>query len=87
MVESKVEYAVGMGQDHPEEKVEIKVDGKERKIRPGTYVLSEFKKLVHVDASRDLDQVKDGVPVQVEGDVTIVGGEVFISHVPQGGSS
>jgi hypothetical protein len=73
--------------EHPEKKVEITVDGKKREIRPGTYELSEFKKLIHVDASRDLDQIVNGEPVPVQDTVTITGGETFLSHVPQGGSS
>src|SRR5438067_1921005 len=86
MNEPKVEYAGGKNEhDHPEKKVEITVDGKKREIRPGTYELSEFKKLIHVDASRDLDQIVNNEPVPVQGTVTITGGEIFLSHVPQGG--
>jgi hypothetical protein len=75
--------------DDPHKKVSVTVDGKERKVRPGTYKVSEFKEEVKVDASRELDQVIDGqlVPLANDAEVEIKGGEVFVSHVPQGGSS
>ncbi len=75
--------------DHPQKKVRVTVDGKPHEVRPGTYVVSEFKKEVKVDPSLELDQVIDGqfVPLDNTASIEIKGGEVFVSHVPQGGSS
>ncbi|HTK31245.1 MAG TPA: hypothetical protein VL332_04730 [Candidatus Saccharimonadaceae bacterium] len=75
--------------DHPQKKVQVTVDGKPREVRPGTYVVSEFKKEVRVDPSLELDQVIDGqfIPLDNNASIEIKGKEVFVSHVPQGGSS
>jgi hypothetical protein len=75
--------------DHPPKKVVVTVDGKEHHVRPGTYSVAEFKREVKVDLSLDLDQVINGVltPVPNDSTIEIKGGEVFISHQPQGGSS
>jgi len=81
-------------QEHGEEKhvkheVTVKVDGHAKHVPPGTYVVSEFKVLVGVDPSRALDEVLDGrlKPLRDDQQITIKGGEVFVSHVRHGGSS
>lgn len=72
-----------------EHKVTVTVDQKERHVEPGSYVVADFKKLVKVDASLQLEQVVNGelVPLEDSTTIKIEGGEVFISHVRQGGSS
>lgn len=74
---------------HHAKKVTVTVDSKPHHVEPGSYVVSAFKQLVHVDASRELDQVVDGafIPLANDASIEIKGGEVFVSHVPQGGSS
>ena len=69
--------------------VEITVDHEKRKIPKGNYDLVEFKTLVGIEQSKDVDELIDGqfVLLTSERKVHIKGGEVFISHVPQGGSS
>jgi len=69
--------------------VEITVDGTPRQIEKGPYDLAEFKIFMNIDPTKDVDELIDGQFVPVTGDkkIHIKGGEVFISHVPQGGSS
>jgi hypothetical protein len=76
-------------QEHPPKKVRVTVDGKSHEVRPGEYVVSEFKREVRVEASMELDQVIDGkfIPLDNNTTIDIKGHEVFVSHVPQGGSS
>lgn len=73
----------------PEKKIEVTVDQKSRKVRPGSYLVSEFKKEVKVDAALALDQVIDGGfrPLEDNETISIRGGEIFVSHVRQGGAS
>ncbi len=75
--------------DHHKQEVTVTVDGKPHKLPEGTYVVSEFKKLVGVDASKELDEVVHGElkPLDDNQHIHLKGGEVFISHVRQGGSS
>ena len=69
--------------------VTVTVDGKPHEVHRGSYVVSEFKKLIGVDASRELDEVIHGElkPLQDNAHIVIKGGEVFVSHVRTGGSS
>ena len=80
-----------MQTDHSSEKkkVKIDVDNQPKHVAPGTYLVSAFKELVGVPADKDLDQVIDGnlTTLADTASVTIVGGEVFFSHVRRGGSS
>jgi hypothetical protein len=73
---------------HPKE-VTVTVDGKTQQVPEGTYVVSEFKKLVGVDPSKELDEIVHGElkPLDDNQTIHIKGGEVFISHARQGGSS
>lgn len=79
----------GGKQDKPEKKVEVTVDQKERKVRPGSYTVSDFKREVKVDDALALDQLVNGTLTALDDGQTIDirGGEVFVSHVRQGGSS
>jgi len=74
---------------HKKKEVVVTVDGKTFQVPEGTYVVSEFKKLVGVDPSKELDEVVHGElkPLDDNQKIHIKGGEVFISHARQGGSS
>lgn len=73
---------------HPKE-VTVTVDTKPHIILEGTYAVSDFKKLVGVDPSKELDEVVHGElkPLDDNQHIHVKGGEVFISHARQGGSS
>lgn len=77
------------GEHHHKKEVDVVVDGKTHHVREGTYVVSEFKRLVGVDPSKELDEVVHGElkPLDDNQTIHIKGGEVFISHARQGGSS
>jgi hypothetical protein len=74
---------------HHEREVEVTVDRKTKRVKAGEYVVAEFKRIVGVAAERELDILKDGVLVPLKNDekIRIHGHEVFVSHVPSGGSS
>jgi len=74
---------------HHKGEVAVTVDGKTYQVPEATYVVSEFKKLVGVDPSKELDEVVHGElkPLDDNQTIHIKGGEVFISHARQGGSS
>jgi hypothetical protein len=69
--------------------VTIKVDSNDKTVHRGSWVISELKTAVGVSADRALDEVVNGElkPLDDNSRVTIKGGEVFISHARQGGSS
>jgi len=75
--------------DRGKNKVTVTIDGVRKEIRRGTYIVAELKGALDVDPSRALDQVINGEfkPLDDTQRVTIQGGEVFVSHVRQGGSS
>jgi hypothetical protein len=69
--------------------VEVKVDGQVKRVRRGTYVVADFKRLVGVAADRELDIVHNDAfkPLNDDAEITIHQCEVFVSHVRTGGSS
>ncbi len=77
--------------EHPEtgHDVTVTVDGSSHTVHRGSYVVSEFKKLVGVDPAKELEQVIHGEfkPLDDSAHIVIKGGEVFVSHVRTGGSS
>jgi multidrug resistance efflux pump len=75
--------------EHRHREVEIKVDGRRLRVRAGTYLVSEFKKLVGVAADRELDIVEHDSfkPLDDNAEITVHQHEVFVSHVRTGGSS
>ena len=77
------------GHHHNHNLVVVTIDGKPKHIERGEYVVSELKKLLDVDASRALDEVIHGefTPLDDSERIHIKGGEVFVSHVRDGGSS
>jgi hypothetical protein len=82
---SSQESAVGIGQ----ETVTVSVDGVEKRVTRGTYIVSAFKQLVGVDTSRELDEVVRGefVPLNDNATIDIEHHEKFVSHVRTGSSS
>lgn len=79
------------GQEHPQTgpDVTVTVDTLPKTVHRGSWVVSDFKKEVGVDPNRALDEVIAGEfkPLQDDQRITIKGGEVFVSHTRQGGSS
>ena len=77
--------------DHPQTgpDVTVTVDGKLQTIHRGSHLVSELKQLWNIDASRALDEVVGGEfkPLDDNARTTIKGGEIFVSHVREGGSS
>lgn len=69
--------------------VTVTVDGIEQRVPRGTYIVSAFKQLVGVDASRELDEVVHGefVPLNDNASIEIEHHEKFVSHVRTGSSS
>ncbi len=72
-----------------DQKVAVVVDQKKHLVRPGAWVVADFKQAVKVDAAKALDQLVDGLLQPLADDATIIvkGGEQFVSHARQGGSS
>jgi hypothetical protein len=79
----------GNGGHHHKKEVDVKVDGKAHRVPEGEYVVSAFKALVGVPPSKELDEVIHGElkPLDDSQKIHIKGGEVFVSHARQGGSS
>ncbi len=73
----------------PNHEVSVTVDGVEKRVPRGTYIVSVFKQLVGVDASHELDEVVDGEfkPLDDNASITIEHHEKFVSHVRTGSSS
>ena len=69
--------------------VTIEIDGRSIIIHRGHQTVVAIKQAGGVPLAYDLDQVIDGKlkPLTDDGAVTLKGGEVFISHVKDGGSS
>lgn len=70
--------------------VTVNVDGGDRQIAEGVYKVSELKHSFGVAQDYELDEVAhDGEfkPLNDTQSVHIRGGEIFVSHVRQGGSS
>lgn len=67
----------------------VTVDNIQHRIHRGSYLVTEFKERVGVDAALALDELVNGVltPLADDQRVTIKGGEQFFSHARTGGSS
>lgn len=74
---------------HHERLVTITLDSVPRTIEEGVYKVAELKTKFSVPAEYELDEVVNSEfkPLNNERSVHIKGGEVFVSHVPQGGSA
>lgn len=69
--------------------VEITINNKKYEIHRGHQTVAAIKALGGVPAADDLEQVIDGKLTLLpdDGAVTVKGGEVFVSHPKDGGSS
>jgi hypothetical protein len=76
---------------HPEPgpEVHITVNRVSRLIHRGRQTVAEIKSVGEVPSAEELEQLIDGqlTPLDDNGSVVIKGGEVFMSHVRDGGSS
>ena len=74
---------------HKHETVIITVDNHEKTIKRGKHSVADIKSVGGVMLSLDLEEILGGVltPLNDDGNVTIKGGEVFISHPKDSGSS
>ena len=74
---------------HHGEPVTITLDSVPRTIEGGVYKVAELKTSFSIPAEYELDVVVNGEfkPLNNERSVHIKGGEVLVSHVPQGGSA
>lgn len=83
--------AVKGDKPHPEPgpEVHITVNTVSRVIHRGRQTVAEIKTVGQVPLAEELEQVIDGklTPLADNGSVVIKGGEVFMSHVRDGGSS
>ena len=76
--------------DKPEHKhIMVTVDGKSFTVEKHKYLVSEFKQLAGVAPDYELDKVIDGVftPLVDTAEIHLKNGDIFVSHVRQGGSS
>jgi hypothetical protein len=69
--------------------VSVTVDGVEKNVASGIYIVADFKKLVGVDASKELDEILHGEfrPLDDNAKINIEKHEKFVSHVRTGSSS
>jgi uncharacterized protein YabE (DUF348 family) len=88
MVPETQQGNLGPEASHPAQ-VTVTVDGREVKVQAGTYTVADFKALVGVDASRELDEIVHGEfkPLDDNAKITIEKHEKFVSHVRTGRSS
>ena len=75
--------------EHGRDVVTIIVNSVEREIHRGRQPVSEIKRIGEVPQADQLEQVIDGklVPLADDAAVTIKGGEEFVSHPRDSGSS
>ena len=87
--ETKRNESRGEHHDQGKDKVLVTIDGTEKPIHRGSYLVAELKAALEVDPTRLLNIVIDGElkPLDDTQRITIKGGEVFVSQVRQGGSS
>ena len=69
--------------------VTISINSREYRMHRGRQTVSELKDTGHVPQADELEQIIDGklTPLPDDGAVTIKGGEQFISHPRDSGSS
>jgi hypothetical protein len=74
---------------HKDHDVKIIVNGNPFLVPKGKYVVSDFKSLITIPAEYELDLVVNGQfqALDDRADIHIKGGEEFVGHVRQGGSS
>lgn len=74
---------------HRPREVSVTVDGVNKEVPAGDYVVAEFKQRVGVDPSRELDEIVHGElkPLADNSTIKIEHHETFVSHVRTGSSS
>jgi len=93
MTEAETQVKSGAGEmlkeAHKPKLITVTVDGVEKRVPEGTYIVSVFKQLVGVDSSRELDEVVHGEfkPLADNASIEIKQHEKFVSHVRTGSSS
>lgn len=84
------EHGNARADEHRNDLVTITVDGTPLSIHRGHRSVSEIKQLGNVNLNDVLAIALPGEPLRdlpQDSSVTIKGGEVFVSHLPDGGSS
>ena len=86
---SQVDQDINDGDHRKGKLVTVTVDTKPHTVRKGRYIVSDFKRLVGVDPTYQLDEVVNGQFVELKDTekVAIKGKEVFVSHVRGGAAS
>ena len=71
------------------EKVEISINSRKFELQRGNYSVEQLRKIGSVPANEILSELKGGKfhDLNDNAHVEIKGGEVFVSHLPSGGSS
>lgn len=76
---------------HPDKEhiVAVKVNGIDKEIHRGSYVVAKLKEKLGVDPTQELDLVSDGQfkPLSDDERIVIKGDEIFVSHARCGASS
>ncbi len=87
--EAEIAVAEAELEEAKHHEIDVKVDGKLKRVRAGTYRVSAFKALVGVSADYELDIVERDVfkPLDDNADITLHECEIFVSHPRTGGSS
>jgi hypothetical protein len=69
--------------------ISVSVDGVDKHVPAGTYLVSDFKRLIGVDPSKELDEIIHGEfkPLDDNAKIIIEKHEKFVSHVKTGRSS
>jgi hypothetical protein len=75
--------------DHGKDVVTVTINGDDKNIHRGSYLVSELKTALGVEAAKELDEVIGGdfKPLDDTARITIKGGEAFVGHARRGGSS
>jgi hypothetical protein len=86
---TQVEQDIKDGDRKKGKVVTVTVDTKPHTVRKGRYIVSDFKRLVGVDPTYQLDEVVHGEFIERTDDakISIKGKEVFVSHVRGGAAS
>ena len=79
----------GHNNGHGNSFANITINDTERSIHRGRQTVVEIKKVGEVPLNHELEQIIDGkfIPLADNGSIVIKGGEVFVSHIKDGGSA
>lgn len=89
MSEQRTKESPGASEDHRQDMVTVVVNGVEKPVHRGRRTVKDLKILGGVPEADELEQVIKGklTPLADDGAVTIKGGEEFVSHPRDSGSS